>query len=121
MSKDDDHSDDNDPASDTYSSDSETELARKRPKKELSIKTEPKYTNPSEVAESDMSSSFGNQAEIEVDTSTRIDDDEDKLFLMSVLPTLRSLNTENKLEARIQILKVVKEISLRQSNESKNK
>lgn len=41
------------------------------------------------------------------------EDDEDKQFLMSLIPTFRKFNDKQKFEARIEILKVLKEISFR--------
>lgn len=41
------------------------------------------------------------------------EDDEDKQFLMSLIPTFRKFNDKQKFEARIDILKVLKEITFR--------
>lgn len=85
-------------------------------RRKMSVKTEPKLVNTSEVNETD--GFFATQSEI--DTSQRIDEDEDRQFLLSLVPTLRSLSAENKFEARIEMLKVLKEISLRQYNDKSN-
>lgn len=39
------------------------------------------------------------------------EEDEDKQFLMSLIPTFRKLNDKQKFEARIEILKTLKDIS----------
>lgn len=39
------------------------------------------------------------------------EEDEDKQFLMSLIPTFRKLNDKQKFEARIEILKSLKDIS----------
>lgn len=45
----------------------------------------------------------------------RDEEDEDKQFLMSLIPTFRKLSDKQKFEARIEILKVLQDISF-QSN-----
>lgn len=49
-------------------------------------------------------------------STSRDDDDEDRMFLLSLLPSFKKLNHENKLGVRIDILQVIRQSLIDKNN-----
>ncbi|KAI5637853.1 alcohol dehydrogenase transcription factor myb/SANT-like domain-containing protein [Phthorimaea operculella] len=86
-----------------------------------SFKTEPGtsyYVDVGDIAEPVVAKAFESAKSVTIDTDKVSDEDDDKLFCLSLIPSFKKMTEKQKYDARIGIMQVLSEIRFRNNEET---